>query len=213
MDRYDWIKSQCGPNDKIVDIGCQDGHIFQCFEYRDNVTNVDIDLYDIWNFVRADAQNLPFKDKEFDIAVLAEILEHVPDPVKALKEAARVANKVVITVPNEYEWNKNLDPLMTISDKEKKYGKSREVMAKEGNNAKEFYTDDNYEHLWHIRFYKKDTFDKDLKSAGFTDYKIEDFEDCGFRWFVVVVNTKGIIKENERTRNTKPVPTRKHSAN
>lgn len=41
----------------------------------------------------ARAENLPFKDEYFDVAILSEILEHVFDVDKVLKEARRVLKK------------------------------------------------------------------------------------------------------------------------
>ncbi len=48
-----------------------------------------------------DGCNLNFPDNSFDIILLFEVLEHVPDFDNILKEAKRVARKyVLITVPN-----------------------------------------------------------------------------------------------------------------
>lgn len=172
-DRFDWIKSNCTKTDKIVDIGGNDGHTFDNWN-RDNVTTVDIDLYDIPNFVRSNAESLPFANATYDIAVLAEILEHVEDPVQALKEAKRVAKRVIVTVPEEHEWHDHLDPMMSIEDKEKKEGRPREVLAAEGNpKCLEFYKEDNLAHLWHNRHYTKETLEADLKAAGFTKFNVE----------------------------------------
>jgi ubiquinone/menaquinone biosynthesis C-methylase UbiE len=185
MDRIDWIKQQCVVGEKVVDIGSNDGHTFDSWMGRDFVTNVDIDLQDTWNFVRADAQNLPFKAKEFDVAVLAEVLEHVPDPVKALKEAKRVAKRVVITVPNEYKWSEIVRPFNPI-EKIEEGGANRAEEARKGNpRVIEFYTEDNYAHLWHVRFYKLETLTADIKKAGFTNFEITEGDDSNFHWFLV----------------------------
>jgi SAM-dependent methyltransferase len=48
---------------------------------------------------RADA--LPFPDGAFSVAVLSHVIEHLDDPVSALREAARVARFVVVEVPIE----------------------------------------------------------------------------------------------------------------
>jgi len=92
---------------KIVDIGCFDGHFF-----GDKAINVDWKKYldDIPNFILADANNLPFKDDSFDCAVLSELLEHLEKPRNVLEEASRIANVVIIGVPNEYEWDSVLNP-------------------------------------------------------------------------------------------------------
>lgn len=171
--RFKWVKSLCKHDDKIVDIGGNDGHTFEGWN-RDNVTTVDIDEYDIPNFVRGDACKVPLPDKSFDIACLNEILEHIPDPVTALKEAARVATeKIIITVPNEHEWPKRFDPMMTIEEKEKKEGKSREVLAMEANpTVKDMYKVDDLHHLWHIRYYTIPMLEEHLEAAGLKNYTI-----------------------------------------
>lgn len=184
--RFKWIKEQIDADAKIVDIGSNKGHTFYHWPKKENVTNVDIDLYDTWNFVRASADDLPFEDNSYDVAVLAEILEHVPDPVKVLKEAKRVAKRLLITVPFEYIWPENLDPLMSIEDKEKKEGKTRLEMAKEANPAKEFYMDDNLNHLWHVRFYTEETIKKDIEEAGLNIESCELLKDGGFAWYCIV---------------------------
>jgi len=105
-DRFKWIQAQCNPNLKIVDVGGEGCTFTDEF----NVTTVNLNEIKTPNFYKASAEKLPFEDKQFDIAVLTEILEHVDDPVKAMKEANRVANKIVITVPYEFDWPVGLKP-------------------------------------------------------------------------------------------------------
>jgi len=174
-----WLRKNAEGN--IVDIGGNKGHTFG--KGHPEVVVVDIDKYDIPNFVQADAAKLPFKDKIFDTAVLSEILEHVPDPVKCLKEAKRVAKKIVITVPNEYEWSKDFYPFEKMEDK-KKHEDNFDEEVRKANPGAEFY-DDGYEHLFHQRFYTKETLIADLESAGITDYKITKIRNGGLAWFGV----------------------------
>lgn len=186
-DRLKWVQEQCGKDDKIVDIGGNKGHTFYGWN-RDNVTTVDIDKYDIPNFVQADATNLPFEDKSFDIACLDEVLEHMPDPVSALKEAKRVARKkIIITVPNEHEWFKFQEPMMTIEDKMKLEGLTREELARKGNTAVEFYTGDNYEHLYHVRYYTLDMVKEHLMLAGIENYTIKKLNQDVWAFYGVIV--------------------------
>lgn len=45
---------------------------------------------------------LPYEDNSFDLIVCTEVLEHLEDPKKAIKEMLRVSKKyLVISVPNE----------------------------------------------------------------------------------------------------------------
>jgi SAM-dependent methyltransferase len=53
----------------------------------------------------ADIANLPFPARSFDLVLAIEVLEHVPDPVAALAEIARVARAdIVVSVPREPIW-------------------------------------------------------------------------------------------------------------
>jgi SAM-dependent methyltransferase len=51
-------------------------------------------------FLQADGENLPFKDKEFDYVICRHVLEHVDDPVKFVKEQARVAKMGYMETPS-----------------------------------------------------------------------------------------------------------------
>jgi 2-polyprenyl-3-methyl-5-hydroxy-6-metoxy-1,4-benzoquinol methylase len=56
-------------------------------------------------FAQADAQQLPFPDKSFDIVVSCETIEHLPDPLQGLKEMSRVCRKgglLYLTTPNYF---------------------------------------------------------------------------------------------------------------
>ena len=55
----------------------------------------------IRNFTNGDGTSLPYRDKSFDIVVARHVLEHIPEPLKALREWKRVArNRVIVMVPN-----------------------------------------------------------------------------------------------------------------
>lgn len=83
---------------KIVNIGCGEMPV----DFGAEAVHVDLDVWNHKNFVQADAHNLPFKDDQFDTAVLGDILEHSPDPAQMLREAGRVAKKVVATIYEEW---------------------------------------------------------------------------------------------------------------
>lgn len=51
--------------------------------------------------VLADAQNLPFLDNSFDIAISAGSLEHFPNPQRAINEMVRVSKIQILTVHKE----------------------------------------------------------------------------------------------------------------
>jgi SAM-dependent methyltransferase len=56
------------------------------------------------SFVRAEASTLPFPPGAFGVALMITTLEFLPDPIRALREAARVARRgIVLGVLNR--WN------------------------------------------------------------------------------------------------------------
>ncbi len=77
-------------NKKVVDIGCGYG------ANRKVVEAVGGEWVGVEPFeggahtVVADAENLPFEDGSFDVAIMDAVLEHIPDVSKAFAETARV---------------------------------------------------------------------------------------------------------------------------
>jgi ubiquinone/menaquinone biosynthesis C-methylase UbiE len=55
---------------RIVNLGCGED---PC-DFGERAVHVDLDVYNYPNFVQADIHHLPFKDKEFDTAVLGDVL-------------------------------------------------------------------------------------------------------------------------------------------
>jgi len=57
------------------------------------------------HLARADVQQLPYADQSFDIIISCETLEHLPQPLQALKEMARVCRPgglLYLTTPNYF---------------------------------------------------------------------------------------------------------------
>ena len=47
-------------------------------------------------FVLCDGGRLPFQDRTFDVALLAFVLHHAPQPMRVLREARRVSRRLII---------------------------------------------------------------------------------------------------------------------
>ena len=59
------------------------------------------------NTVVGDLRKMPFPDNTFDYLYTMGTIEHLPEPIVAMKEISRVLaknGKAVIGVPNKYEW-------------------------------------------------------------------------------------------------------------
>ena len=183
-EREDWITDNCSKDKKIVDIGCNKGHLFDGWD-RSQITSLDIDKYDLPNFIQADAmKTLPFKDKEFDIAVLGEIIEHTDNPVDVIREAIRVSNKLVITVPWEERWTSDLMPLVSIDERQKleKFSSREEMALSKSPQAVELYSADNYEHLWHKQFPTPTILKEWLNKADIVNYKVCEIRCDNWVW-------------------------------
>lgn len=87
---------------KVLDVGAGDGAI----TYMIGATGIDnepkaVELANVMrvNVQHGDAYNIPFKDNEFEAVLMADVIEHLRDPLKALTEASRVAPVLYITTP------------------------------------------------------------------------------------------------------------------
>jgi ubiquinone/menaquinone biosynthesis C-methylase UbiE len=105
---------------QLLDIGCGEGHITagikKEFPHFDIIgTDASITAcrngkkkYPEVKFMVADAYHLPCPDEYFDIIVLNNIWEHVPDPLRLLSGVRRILRengKVVISTPSRYRFS------------------------------------------------------------------------------------------------------------
>jgi methionine biosynthesis protein MetW len=100
-------------NIPLLDVGCGDGFLFRLLEpkwveSKKHLFGIDISSVGVekcreqgFNAMVGDVtENLPYEDKQFKTAVALDILEHVYTPVSLAKELHRVAEVVIIGVPN-----------------------------------------------------------------------------------------------------------------
>ncbi len=105
------------PGERVLDIGCGSGHHLIMFNRMGlNVSGVDASAEMVrrarkrlghrCTLQAAFAEDLPFDDNAFDVAVLINTVEFLDDPLGALAEAGRVARKkVFVGVFNSLSWN------------------------------------------------------------------------------------------------------------
>ncbi len=75
---------------KVVDIGCGYGRNRVIVENAGGIWTGVEPFEGGAHTVVGDAENLPFKDNTFDVAIMDAVLEHIPDVGKAFSEVARV---------------------------------------------------------------------------------------------------------------------------
>lgn len=188
-----WVVERCFGT--ILEIGGNAGHVFRNTGL--NVTLLDINEFEKCEFpqVVADAHALPFHDNSFDCCVLAEILEHVHNPILVLKEAVRVARRrVLVSVPDPQRTAPQFHPFRTVDMAMRQRKMTMEEMVQEGNPT--MTTMRNLEQFFHNRWYTREMLESQLKYVGLP-YQIEiakgsaKTHDLGWSHFCAV-----ITKEN-----------------
>lgn len=102
--------------ERILDIGCGEGNHLQFFSRLGfDACGLDASPYMVrrarerlghrCTLQVGDAEDLPFEDNEFDVALLINTLEFLDRPAEALMEAGRVARRCVfVGVTNSLSW-------------------------------------------------------------------------------------------------------------
>jgi len=99
-----WIKKelQVTYKDEVLDAGCGTGYLLDFVCGNTSATGVDIskeavsiskELFPKHKFVQADLTQLPFKNEVFNKVFCFNVIEHVKDKEKAIKELKRVMRK------------------------------------------------------------------------------------------------------------------------
>lgn len=95
---------------KILDTGCGTGGNMEIFTLYGDVVGMDYSedalkytsLRGITNVVQGDAERPPFKNKTFDIVCILDVLEHLENDKKTVKEIRRILRNngyLIITLP------------------------------------------------------------------------------------------------------------------
>jgi 2-polyprenyl-3-methyl-5-hydroxy-6-metoxy-1,4-benzoquinol methylase len=135
----------------ILDLGCGTGFNYEVLKRFGHVTSLD--YYEeplqsckkkgIPNLVKGDAQNLKFKKGSFDVIVAIEVLEHLPNDIRALKNIDNVLKKngiFIFTTPaHPFLWSTD----DVISKHKRRYSK-KELKTKISKNFNIKYIGQRY---------------------------------------------------------------------
>ncbi len=100
--------------DTVLDVGCGEGFGMDLLRQNaigkhwlgvdaiDEALELGKEQFPDLKMQKASAYKLPFKESTFDLVMSTEVLEHLQDPEKAVKEMMRVAKKYIfLSVPRE----------------------------------------------------------------------------------------------------------------
>lgn len=111
-----------GRGKKLIEFGCATGAAANLLaDYGFNVTSTDVSNYAV-NFAKKNYSDINFgvhdmqkfytKDKNFDVAVAFDVVEHLKDPEVAIGNTYKILKKsgvMILTTPNDYKHISN-DP-------------------------------------------------------------------------------------------------------
>lgn len=104
----------CRTTDSVIEVGCGQGIILKQVRSKSrfgidlSISNVKkarrLFKNEILNLIVANVEMIPVDDHSFDRIICSDVIEHVQNPEKLLKEIIRILKqngKIVITVPND----------------------------------------------------------------------------------------------------------------
>ena len=97
---------------RLLEIGCGLGHLVGQLEDSFETYGIDLNHWAVrqsksvaknTNLQTASAQELPFNNRSFNVIIIKHIVEHLPDPRKAIQEIGRVTEPggvLILATPN-----------------------------------------------------------------------------------------------------------------
>lgn len=114
LSSHSQILDLVGPEPRsVLDVGCGQGELGHLLRQRGHyVVGIDAEApeFEIDEFIQRDlADGLPLDDdRRFDVVILADVLEHMADPLRLVRDAAqRLAplGRILVSLPNAVHWS------------------------------------------------------------------------------------------------------------
>ncbi len=111
---YELIGEFLKKNERVLDIGAGSCTNTEFLKKRGmKMTPLDVRNISVIRHIKPvlyDGKTIPFKKNSFDVALILSVLHHTPDPEKIIREAKRVAKRLIIMEDIYYGW---VDKLVT----------------------------------------------------------------------------------------------------
>jgi len=116
-DMPEFVLSQIGPKDAVIDIGCAEGNLTRLIagkakgvtaveidkRYLDMIDRADGRLKNV-TFLNGDIMDLAF-DRVFDAAVFIHVIEHMENADAVLRKIAAISRRIIVETPDqESDW-------------------------------------------------------------------------------------------------------------
>src|SRR5207248_1650808 len=124
--RYKVVVDKLGETKRALDVGCGDGYLINLLRLRcEEAVGIEYDAtgielaaaklatYPNCNVIRASCYEIPFASRSFDAVLLADVIEHLPEPDRCLEEIGRVLTPegaLFVTTPKwrpDRMWDKH----------------------------------------------------------------------------------------------------------
>lgn len=181
--RYEWMNKFINENDIGVEVGAGAG-LSKNFIINKNLKISDFSEGEHLDYKNIDAQNTGFKENSHDFIIAANMIHHVPYPIKFFKEMYRILKKDGRLIIQEANCS-IVFQLITIIMRHEGFDFTKDTWSETSP-----VTDD--EDLWagniavpHLVFDNHDTFNKNLGSFFKIEY--ENFSEC-----LIFLNSGGV---------------------